>query len=158
MPLANTEQFGPLTYQDDAVLLFPRGLPGFEQSRRFVLVKQPELAPLVHLQSLESATLCFLAIPVPVIDATYQPQLSAEDCDTLELDAIDSTHTLLLALLAVTAEGNVTANLLAPVVVNLATKLALQAVRADTRYSHEHQIRDAEVLNDASGEGRILCS
>jgi flagellar assembly factor FliW len=45
-----------------------------------------------------------------------------------------------LAILTVPKEGPVTANLLAPVVVNLATRVAVQAVRADTMYSHRHPI------------------
>jgi flagellar assembly factor FliW len=157
MPLADTEQFGPLDYQEDAALLFPRGLPGFEQRHRFVLVKQPDLAPLVHLQSLESAELCFVAIPVQVIDQDYHPQLLPEDADLLGVEQLDSTHSLLLALLAVSCDGHVTANLLAPIVVNLATRTALQAVRGDSQYSHQYVLSGSHFVADQDG-GQPSCS
>jgi flagellar assembly factor FliW len=157
MPLAQTEQFGPLDYSDGAALSFPRGLPGFEQNRRFLLIKQPDLAPLVHLQSLESAALCFLAIPVAVIEPAYQPQLSLEDTEVLGLDALDSAHALFLALLAVAGNGNVTANLLAPIVVNVATQTAVQAVRSDLLYSHEHVLTQSQLAGNPAGE-QALCS
>jgi flagellar assembly factor FliW len=150
MPHALTAQFGTLDFEDDAVLSFPAGLPGFEHCRQFVLLEQPGLAPLVHLQSLEMEELCFLALPVQAIDAAYQPVVLPEDLNALGLSDI-AQPSLLLALLAVAPDGSLTANLMAPVVVNLATRVAVQAVRADTRYSHEH------ALWDQSGEPGV-CS
>jgi flagellar assembly factor FliW len=49
------------------------------------------------------------------------------------------------------ASGPATANLLAPLVVNLAARLGVQAVRSDARYSHRHPLATA-----AAGEG--VCS
>ena len=143
MPRLQTAIFGSLYYEDDAVLHFPAGLPGFENHRRFVLVEQPALRPLVHLQSLESAELYFLALPVQTIDPGYQPALTPEDGEVLGNPA----SPLLLALLAVGDDGQITANLMAPVCVNLATRIAVQAVRADRRYSHQHQLGEVAVCS-----------
>jgi len=40
--------------EEAAKLAFPQGLPGFESSRRFALLAEPELSPTVCLQSLDS--------------------------------------------------------------------------------------------------------
>jgi flagellar assembly factor FliW len=45
--------------------------------------------------------------------------------------------------------------LLAPVVVNLGTRVAVQAVRADTTYSHRHPIASLQAPSGVSGEA--LC-
>lgn len=139
MPRVRTEQFGELEYSEDAALLFPRGLPGFEAARRFVLLDDAGLAPLVRLQSLEIGDLCFLALPMRSIDPQYETWLSGEDQAALGPGPVPG-QTLDLALLSADHEGGLSANLLAPVVIDLATRRAVQAVRADSRYSHRHML------------------
>jgi flagellar assembly factor FliW len=141
MPRVDTEQFGALDYAEESTLLFPRGLPGFENCRRFVLLDDPALTPLVHLQSLETAGLCFLALPVRSIDAGYETSLANEDREVLGMEN-QTQATLDLALLSVAADGRLTANLLAPLVIDLATQRGVQAVRLDTRYSHQHVLAE----------------
>jgi flagellar assembly factor FliW len=149
MPRALTEQFGELDYTESSTLTFPRGLPGFEQCHHFVLLDEPQFAPLVHMQSLEIAELSFLALPVRAVYANYETALSAEDREAAGLDdaAEPGRATLDLALLSVATDGRLTANLLAPVVINLATRTAVQAVRADTRYSHQHVLEEASACS-----------
>lgn len=145
MPRARTKQFGELDYPEASTLTFPRGLPGFEDCREFVLLDQPDLAPLVHMQSLETPELCFLALPVRTILPDYETSLSPEDREAAGLGeaATPGRSTLDLALLSVAIDGRLTANLLAPVVINLTTRQAVQAVRSDTRYSHAHVLEAA---------------
>ena len=145
MPLAATKYFGELAYRDDAVLEFPTGLPSFEEQQRFVLIELPEHAPLVFLQSLERPELCFLALPILVLDRLYQLDVSREDLAVLELDTAlqpaIGTEVLVLALISLHDGFSATANLMAPIVVNLKTRRAVQAIRHDTTYSHEHPIQ-----------------
>jgi flagellar assembly factor FliW len=128
-----TRQFGKVEFEEDAILHFPAGLPGFESRTRFLLM---ERAPLIALQSLDTPDLCFLAMPVEAIQPDYQLAMTPEDQRTLSLTA----PPLSLAILSATTAGNWTANLLAPVVINREARRALQAVRADSRYSHQHPI------------------
>ncbi len=140
MPLVHTGQFGDLDFEEESTFLFPRGLPGFEHCRRFLLLNQPSLEPLVHMQSLEIPDLCFLALPVQSIDSTYETELSPEDQQTLG----DAPMTIDLALLSMTLDGQWSANLLAPVVINLADRVAVQAVRGDLKYSHQYPVHFEE--------------
>jgi flagellar assembly factor FliW len=129
---------------EGAPLHFPHGLPGFETSRQFVLRSQLTSSPFASLQSTDSADLCFLVVPVDALLADYSLWISPEDLYTLGLDGASETEALTdlicLAILTVPAGGPITANLLAPVVVNLARNIAVQAVRADTAYSHRHAV------------------
>ena len=146
MPRVHTGQFGELDYEEESTFLFPRGLPGFEHCRRFVLLNEPSLEPLVHMQSLEIPDLCFLALPVQTIDSTYETELTPEDQETLG----GRTMTLDLALLSVAFEGQLSANLLAPVVINLADRIAVQAVRSDLKYSHQHPVQLGDGVEEAA--------
>ncbi len=144
MPLAHTRRFGALEYDLTSVLTFPVGLPGFDGQSLFTVVEKPELAPVVFLQSLNSPELCFLAAPVATLEPQYALALSREDLERLALDParqpVPNVDVLSLALVCAPENGSLTANLLAPIVVNLRTRVAVQAVRSDSRYSHQHPI------------------
>ena len=47
---------------------------------------------------------------------------------------------MVLALVSLHDELLATANLMAPVVLNVKTRRGLQAIRRDSRYSHEHPV------------------
>jgi flagellar assembly factor FliW len=144
MPLVDTKYFGTLPYQEESVFDFPLGLPSFENEKRFVPIELPEHAPLLFLQSLEQTELCFLAFPILVVDSAYRLTVSPEDLAALELDTqrqpLLASEVLVLALVSLHDGFSATANLMAPIVVNLRTRRALQAIREDTAYSHQHPI------------------
>jgi flagellar assembly factor FliW len=138
-----TRRFGPLEVDEAAALHFPLGLPGFETHRRFALVECRTARPLMYLQSLDLPELCFVAAPVEAIDPAYQLELSSDDLHHLGL--VENRQpprgeVLCLAILSAPESGRPTANLLAPVVIERASRRAVQAVRSDSRYSHQHML------------------
>lgn len=136
--VAETAHFGPVDYTADSVLDFPDGLPAFETERRFLLIQRESAAPVVFLQSLHSAALVFLALPVRIVDPGYAGRIAPEDLERLGLpdgrQPEEGREVLTLALVTVGEEGAATANLMAPVVVNLATRQALQSIQPDCGY------------------------
>jgi flagellar assembly factor FliW len=144
MPSVQTRDFGEVKYDPAAELAFPSGIPGFHGERRFVLIEPPPLfSPMLLLQSLDTASFCFLAVPVSVLDPAYQSGIGPEDLRILGLDESRQPEAgeeaLYLAILS-SSDGSFTANLLAPVVVNRRTRTAVQAVRHDRLYSHRHPL------------------
>jgi flagellar assembly factor FliW len=136
-----SKRLGPVDIDETITLQFPAGLPGFEQCTRIALVERPSAAPLVFLQSLDLAEVCFLAAPVTTIDPEYQLSMTLEDLDCLGLESRETADDLLcLAILAPSESGKFTANLLAPVVIHQRTRRGVQAVRIDSRYSHQHPL------------------
>jgi len=141
MPSTETKYFGTMAYREESVFEFPWGLPAFEHERHFVLIESPEHAPLVFLQSLADPGLCFLAFPILVVDRDYQLGIAPEDLAALELDTErqpELTQVLVLALLSLHDGFSATANLMAPIVIHLGTRRALQAIRCDSLYSFQH--------------------
>ena len=127
-----------------AILTFPHGLPGFERATRFVLRERASFAPVAFLECLDQENLCFLVAPVAALVEDYSISAAAEDLRVLGLDdgqqPVNGREVLCLAILTAPQTGALTANLLAPVVINRATNTAVQAVRGDSRYSHQHAI------------------
>ncbi len=141
MSQIKTKHLGPINYDDSSVLNFPAGLPGFEDQNQFVMVERKESAPVVFLQSMKTKSLCFLAAPVNVIDSKYELSITRDDLKVLGLEGPGpfqpGTGVMCLVILAAPQNGPLTANLLAPVVVDVRTRRAVQAVRIDSRYSHQ---------------------
>ena len=148
MPLVETKYFGTMDYADESVFDFPGGLPAFEEEKRFVFIEMPEYAPLVFLQSLRQASLCFLALPVSVVDPEYHLVVSAEDRAALALEQEPNApeEILTLALLSLHDGFSATANLMAPIVVNVRNRRALQAIRTDRTYSHQHPLQRTDTV------------
>ena len=147
MPAIETKHFGTIEYDEDASIEFPRGLPGFEQRRRFVATRVPASDPLVYLQSLEDPSLCFITAPPAAVDPDYRLELSAEDLGAagLPVDRQPQIGAEVLCLIVLSMrETGPTANLLAPVIVNLRNRLAVQAISQRPGYSHQHALEPEE--------------
>ena len=147
MPQADTQQFGSIEYVVDDVIEFPLGLPAFEQETSFLLITPSKTKPLVFLQSLGRSELCFVTLPLEVVDPNYQLSVSVEDWKILSptgqilvaVGQADAAQVQCLAIISLT-DSRPTANLLAPLVINRASKRAVQAIRLDSVYSHQHPV------------------
>lgn len=135
-----------MSYREDSVFEFPAGLPAFLNEKRFVPIESPQHSPLLFLQSMTRPSLCFLALPIQVVNRDYRLALAREDLVSLELvpdrQPQLGTEVAVLALLSLRDGVPPTANLMAPIVVNLKTRRALQAIRQDAVYSHQHPVSE----------------
>ncbi len=139
-----SEYFGTLNLEKAAILSFPQGLPGFEKERQFAAVQIPGQHPLIYLQSVTTPGLCLLTFPVRTIDSNYCFEISLEERDVLQLSRADlpeyADSLLALAIVAVEPETGATANLAAPLIVNLQNNLALQSLQADTALPYSYPL------------------
>jgi len=150
MPSFDTKHFGRVAFEPSDTIEFPRGLPGFDDRRRFLAIRQERTAPLVFLQSLEDPGLCFITTPVLAVDPRFRLKMSREDRETAGLASARRPRIgkdiWALAVISVRETGP-TANLLAPLVINLRSLRAVQAVMRDSGYSHQHALPEpAEVV------------
>ncbi|HTP88016.1 MAG TPA: flagellar assembly protein FliW [Bryobacteraceae bacterium] len=148
MPECRTKYFETMEYTGDSVIRLPNGLPGFEQECEFVLIDQPINRPLVFVQSLATPDLCFVALPVLSVDPEYRLLISPEDLEAMGLNA--SAQPAIgkdVACLVIVSFGEdrlMTANLLAPLVINLSTRVAVQTIQSSSNYSHRHPLLTEE--------------
>jgi flagellar assembly factor FliW len=144
MPVIETPHFGPIEYTEDKVLDFPFGIPAFEVEKRFLALERPETAPVIFLQSLSRPDLVFMTLPVSLVEPGYRGGMSPEDLEALDLEVDRQPHegqeVLTLVVITVDEDRVATANLMAPVVVNLSTRHALQSVQPDSGYSPRHPL------------------
>jgi len=120
------------------VLYFPEGLPGFESLNQFVLLQDEELLPIVFLTSLTEPKICLPVMPVQGLCEDYQLTVDAQDRETLRLPEKPILGSNVLCLVVLNLADGVqppTANLMAPIVVNLETWTAKQVIQAESPYS-----------------------
>lgn len=141
MSRCETKYFGELEYEPQAVVEFREGIPGFEQERQFLLIERPDLKPLVFLQSLATPGLCFLTLPILGVSPDYQLEMTAADRDHLagKRKPAIGRDVACLAIVNLRESGTVV-NLLAPLVIDLKTRQAVQAIVSEHGYSHEHPL------------------
>jgi flagellar assembly factor FliW len=149
MNSCRTRYFDALQYDPSSVIRFPAGLPGFEDERQFILIEEPQRRPLLFLQSLTVPDLCFTMLPIFVLSPDYILRMSPEDIDLIGLDpsrqpriGVDVFCGVLLAM----QDNEITANLLAPIVMNLASRIAVQAVQIEADYSHCYRVATPEMV------------
>ena len=148
MPQFQTTNFGTVSFAPESVFEFPNGIPGFEERRHFLPVQNPGTAPILFLQSLEDPALSFTTLPIWVVDPHYRLHVTDQDLRILGVpdhrQPRIGDEVLCLAVLTIRKSGT-TANLLAPVVVNLKNYKAVQAVSPEPGYSHQHPLFPQEV-------------
>jgi flagellar assembly factor FliW len=150
----SSAHFGPIVVDEESVIDFPGGLPGFEERRRFLPLQAPDQSGLVFLQSLECGELCFLALPVQTVRPDYKVILTAEDRQTLALAGagapVIGRDIVALAILSLTEGQEPTVNLRSPVVIHIDTRVAVQAIRPDESYACREPL--------TGGTGEAACS
>lgn len=115
------------------VFEFRPGLAGFERLARYAMIPEND-SPVEWLQSLEEPAVAFATIEPFLFYPEYSFELSDRDCEDLGLHTPQTAIVRCLLTLSTSVE-EITANLLAPVVLNRETRKARQIVLPDSNLS-----------------------
>ena len=140
MRKVNTLRFGEVEVAEDKVVHFADGIPAFEDEHEFVIVPYDEESPYVFLQSLTTPDLAFLMTMPFVFFPEYEFELDDENQDKLGLTRQEDM--LIYTLLTINGGkvADMTANLMAPVVLNTANMQARQIVLDRSSYNTKHRL------------------
>jgi flagellar assembly factor FliW len=127
-------RFGECSYLDSEVIEFPWGLPGFGHLRNFVVLQVAGQEGFIWLQSLDDVNTALpLADPWSIF-ADYDPHLPQYAKVALALDKPEEF--IILCVVVVTKNAaEMTMNLMAPVVINLKTRIGRQVMLEAGDYS-----------------------
>jgi flagellar assembly factor FliW len=113
--------------EDDAVIHFPDGIPALGDVQNFTVSSSDDLDPFVRLTSVEAEGVGFLCISPFELSTDFKVKLNKGN--QRKLMAEDADDVVVLAM--VTRAGrpeDFTANLLAPLVVNMRNRVAKQII------------------------------
>jgi flagellar assembly factor FliW len=131
MQLAGT-RFGNIELDDAKAIVFPRGLVGFPDARRYVLLDAPSPGKVAWLQSLDVPELAFPVIDGSTVTGAYPDPPATKLANEAGLGGSDVA---LFIVVAVRKGKGLVANLLAPLVVDLEARSGAQVVLDPKRYS-----------------------
>ena len=135
-----TSRFGTITVEEDQIFRLPEGIIGFPEWTRYLLVNHREGSPYLWLQSVENQDLAFVLMDPLDLVADYDIDLSPEDSDLLQLDQPVEIKALVVVNISRQQPPEITANLLAPVVINSGKKIAKQVILYQSDYSVRHPV------------------
>ncbi|MEZ4502185.1 MAG: flagellar assembly protein FliW [Dehalococcoidia bacterium] len=128
-----TYRFGiaePVDVPDEAIIEIRPGLNGFEHLHRYALIAEDD-SPVEWLQSLEEPEVAFALLEPFLFYPEYGFELSDADCEALALSRPEDAAVRCILTLNQSAD-EITANLLAPVVLSRTSRRARQIVLQDS--------------------------
>ncbi|MGB5944772.1 flagellar assembly protein FliW [Paenisporosarcina sp.] len=130
-----TTRFGELELADSSVITFNKGIPGFEESKKYVLIPADDKGetPFFFLQSIDIEEVNFFLVDPFSFFKEYDVKLEEQMVERLELE----NPTDALVLTTVTANGKIqdaTTNLKAPIIINNNKQLGMQIVLDNKDY------------------------
>ncbi|MBE3580499.1 MAG: flagellar assembly protein FliW [Thermoanaerobacteraceae bacterium] len=129
-----------MTETHGRILLFPSSLPGLPpELTRFELVALAADAPFYLLRSLQDDKVGFILVNPFFFFPHYEFDLPRDETDALGVSSAEEVAVFCIVN-ASRGPKAATVNLLAPVVVNVATGVARQVVLADSRYGLRHPL------------------
>ncbi len=125
--IIKTGRFGQLTIGDGDLLTLPQGLLGFPELTKYCLIDPSDETLILWLQSIEKPDLSFPVLEPKIFKPDYMARLSALELRELKLDHLNQAAVLTILTIPETI-AEMTANLKAPVIINLKEKMAKQVV------------------------------
>ncbi len=125
-----TSRFGPVQLQAENILEFPEGILGFNDLRRFVLLDDPNDEIFAWLQSCETPTIAFPVLEPELFSPGHQVALTKHDLEAIGLGSAEGFRAYTIITIP-DDPTQMTANMKAPIIINVARKMARQCVLQD---------------------------
>ena len=127
-----TTRFGTMTIDPDRIMTFPNGLLGFPDHTRFALIQTGTENYFFWLQSLDDPNLAFIVTDPTIFFRDYEVPVRDEQRQELRVE--DDAFMQVFAICNKVGEW-LTGNLLGPILVNAATRLAMQVVLNEKKWT-----------------------
>ncbi|MDR7866331.1 MAG: flagellar assembly protein FliW [Sporomusaceae bacterium] len=132
-------RFGSLEVDDQDIIRFPQGLPGFDDEKAFAFLPYGPDSPFAFLQSVAEPALTFFVVePFPFF-TDYEFELSDDLAKEIGMTAAAPFQVFCIVTVPDNLE-EMTANLLAPLVVNWKERRAVQTVLDNKGYTTRHRL------------------
>ena len=144
-------RFGTIDIEEEKIITMKRNMPGLPGRKRFVLLNREESRPFLWYQSIDDPALAFVLLNPLLLVSNYSvdiaPVLSDVSWDTDELD-----HVAMFAIINVSkgVPEEMTANLMAPLIINSKRCEAAQIIIQKSGYSHRYPVFEKEAGREQS--------
>ncbi len=130
--IIHTSRFGAVSITPEDKINFPEGLLGFNELREFVLLDDPSDEIFAWLQSCEQPGVAFPLLEPELFATNYTVQLAKHDLEVLKMKTQEGVRSFCVITIP-QDPTQMTANLKAPIVINVTNRIARQCVLQDNQ-------------------------
>lgn len=142
--LLETKRWGRLEIEEDEIISFKSGIPGFEHLQKYAIFDSDEMAPFKWMISMDDPDVSFVIITPQLLCPDFQPKLFVTDLADLDVDSDDEL--ILFAIITLTPNPlDSTANLQGPLLINKNKKTGKQIVVTDDQYILKYPILNSGI-------------
>jgi flagellar assembly factor FliW len=134
-----TRDFGEIEIDEDNIILFENGLPGFEAHNKFVIIPLAEDSPFIIIQSLKDAEVAFTAVEPGNFIGNYSFEISDKIESELKISSIEDLLVLNIITLKEKIEDS-TVNLSAPIIINVRAGLGRQVILDEPHFELRYKL------------------
>ncbi|MEN3043198.1 MAG: flagellar assembly protein FliW [Fervidobacterium sp.] len=132
-------RLGEFDLNENEVLFFPEGIPGFESLKKFAIISLEETRPIFWLVSLEDETVALPIIDPWIVEEDYEVELSQNELQILKIEDPNDLVVWCVVTIPIGKPEETTVNLKAPIVINLKNGIGLQVILE--KYELKHPIK-----------------
>lgn len=139
--LLETHQFGTVEIAEEEIIQIPKGLLGFEDFERYVIVNNPDCYPFHWLQSVDTPELSFVIVSPVIFFPAYRVEVHSKE--VADIGVTDPHDVEIHVIVTIPPQlERMTANLQGPILINTRNKMAKQLVLTNSDYGVQHLIID----------------
>ncbi|APQ98594.1 flagellar assembly protein FliW [Clostridium botulinum] len=135
----NTKYHGCIEYEEKDVIYFQKGIPGFEELKKFIIFPVEDNKVFSIFHSIEDEDIGIIVTSPFNIEKDYEIQLEEEQITNLKLQ--DEKDALVLNTVTLDSDiDKITVNLRAPIIINIKEKIGEQIIINSDRYKVKHPL------------------
>ena len=120
-------------------MFFPEGIIGFDDHKEYSIIQEKSKEPFFWLQSQKDSEVNFIIIDPLEFEGDYRPVLSDLDKSALRVKGINECFCYVIVCVPQDSD-QISANLLAPLVINKKENIGRQVILQEQDYSVQHLI------------------
>ena len=135
-----TKAYGEVDVDERQRIIFPFGILGFDQLKRYVLLDARQ-QPFYWLQCMDVVDVAFVLINPRIFRPEYELEVDPEELREIDIQAPDD----ILDFAIVTIPENparMTANLRGPIIINKRTRVGRQSISLNPKWEVRHAIME----------------
>lgn len=146
-------RLGELEVDENDIIYFEEGLPGFENLKKFIILTLKETYPIMWLVSLEDELVSFPIIEPKLVKIDYEVKIPQELGEKLGIKSEDEAAVFSIMTIPHDNPEDATINLKAPIIVSKTSNRGIQYILDN--YDLKHSIKDEILISQKILENQI---
>ena len=136
----NTAKFGEIEIDKSSIFDFVSPIIGFKDLKQYAIIDYKPDSPFKWLQSIEDSELAFPITLCSFFGIDYQFDIPDEEAELLEIETADDVFVCNIANIPSSNPQGATVNMLAPIIINLKNKKAMQLILKNTNFELRNKL------------------